>query len=131
MVENYEDGELEGNFVEYDENENEITQGQYIDGQEDGVWLYVRGNAKERGSYYEGMRTGTWKTWYDDGKLASEIHYEQDLPDGKYVTYWPSGQQKGFHAFCHPALGTDNNGFVFITINVNQSSATREVGSGE
>ena len=94
MVENYEDGELEGNFVEYDENENEITQGQYIEGQEDGVWLYVRGNAKERGSYYEGMRTGTWKTWYDDGKLASEIHYEQDLPDGKYVTYWPSGQQK-------------------------------------
>ena len=93
-VENYESGLLEGEFVEYDEEHNEITKGQYVEGQEDGEWIYRNGDITETGKYYEGERTGTWKTVYANGKTASECQFEQGLLDGKYKTYWENGNEK-------------------------------------
>lgn len=93
-LEYYEDGKLEGEYIEYDEHGNEIAKGNYIFGEKDGDWNYLHGSMKEEGSYYDGARQGIWKLWYGDGTLASEIMYEQDLPDGKYTLYWENGNVK-------------------------------------
>ena len=94
MIENYEDGKLEGFFVEYDDAGNEISKGQFVENAEDGEWIYLHGNVMEKGSYFDGMRQGIWKTWFENGKLASEIEFEQDLPNGRFVIYWENGVTK-------------------------------------
>jgi antitoxin component YwqK of YwqJK toxin-antitoxin module len=88
---NYEDGELEGRFVEYDEEGQAIVEGQYTAGYEEGVWMYRNGTFVEKGRYEGGLREGTWKSWFESGKIASEIQYSENLMDGKYVLYWENG----------------------------------------
>ena len=92
--ENWDDGERDGIFVEYDENGKVITQGTYKEGAEEGEWIYVNRGVVEKGSYYDGMKTGGWKVWFANGLLAFEMEYEQDLLDGKYVAYWENGKTK-------------------------------------
>lgn len=94
LIENYEDGELEGEFVEYDEEGKELSKGKYVGNEKEGAWIYRNGEMTEKGSYYDGMRQGTWKWWYGNGKLASEIEFEQDLPNGKFTTHWENGKTK-------------------------------------
>lgn len=92
MTENWEDGEREGPFIEYDEKGNIITKGEYKEDAEEGEWIYVNRGVIEKGSYFEGMKTGLWKVWFANGSLAYEIEYEQDLFNGKYIAYWDNGK---------------------------------------
>lgn len=85
---NYDAGVLDGEFVEYDEDGNEVAKGNYVEGSEEGHWFYVRNSSIEEGDYYDGMRTGLWKTWYEKDVIASEIEYDQDLMNGKYTIYY-------------------------------------------
>lgn len=94
MVANYDAGELDGEFVEYDEEGRVVSKGNYVEGTEEGVWVYYNGGYSEKGSYYDGMRTGEWVTRYPDGKSAFVIHYEQDVMHGKYTSYWENGRVK-------------------------------------
>lgn len=88
MTENYDDGVLDGEYWEYDENGEIITQGNYVEGEPDGTWIYHRGTAIEEGNYYDGMRTGLWKTWWEKDKISSEIEFDHDLMNGKYTIYY-------------------------------------------
>lgn len=90
-VEHYVDGELDGEYFEYDENENIITKGVFLEGLEEEEWFYKHGNITEIGKYFEGKRTGYWKTIYENEKTATEANYDQDLLNGKYVSYWENG----------------------------------------
>ena len=90
-VANYEDGELEGRYIEYDEEGQPVTEGQYMAGYEEGMWKYRNGTAIESGRYEGGLREGIWKSWFESGKLASEIQYSDNVLDGKYVLYWENG----------------------------------------
>lgn len=94
MVANYESGQLDGDFVEYDENGKVVSKGVYVEGSEDGQWLYCNGDYTEKGSFYDGMRTGEWVTRFPDGKTAFVINYEQDVMHGKYTSYWDNGHVK-------------------------------------
>lgn len=94
MVANYESGQLDGDFVEYDENGKVVSKGIYLEGSEDGQWLYCNGDYTEKGSFYDGMRTGEWVTRFPDGKTAFVINYEQDVMHGKYTSYWENGHVK-------------------------------------
>ena len=94
MSENWENGERDGSFVEYDEKGNIITQGEYKEGAEEGEWIYVNRGVIEKGSYFDGMKTGLWRVWFANGLLAYEIEYEQDLYNGKYIAYWENGKTK-------------------------------------
>lgn len=91
---NYAAGELDGEFVEFDEYGQVVSQGNYVEGTEEGQWIYVNGGYTEKGSYYDGMRTGEWVIRYPDGKAACVIHYEQDVMHGKYTSYWENGRVK-------------------------------------
>lgn len=90
----YEDGELEGAYIEYDEEGNPLVKGNYVSGYEEGEWYYRNGTAEEFGVYEGGKREGTWTTTYEPGKTAAKIHFNQDVCDGKYVTYWENGSVK-------------------------------------
>ena len=79
---------LDGEYIEYDEDGEVVTKGEFLDGTEQGHWFYRRNKAIEEGDYDDGLRTGTWKTWYEDGKFSSEIEYDQDLMNGKYTIYY-------------------------------------------
>lgn len=90
----YEAGELDGEYVEYDEQGRVVSKGNYLEGTEDGQWIYYNGEYSEKGSYYDGMRMGEWVTRFPNGRAAFVIHFEQDVMHGKYTSYWENGRVK-------------------------------------
>ncbi len=94
IVAHYEEGDLDGYYVEYDELGVPIVKGNYVAGYEEGHWLYRNGTAEERGTYDGGKKEGLWRTSYDQDHVATEIHYNQDVRDGKYTAYWENGAIK-------------------------------------
>ncbi|MBO7444815.1 MAG: hypothetical protein J6T86_00185 [Bacteroidales bacterium] len=94
MAAHYEDGDLEGYYVEYDEEGIPVVQGNYVAGYEEGVWQYRNGTSVESGHYDGGKKEGLWITTFDPTHTAFEIRYDQDVRDGKYVAYWENGTVK-------------------------------------
>ena len=90
----YEDGDLDGPYVEYDEEGQPVTRGEYVAGYEEGVWYYRNGTSVETGRYDGGKRTGLWTTTYSDDQVAAKINYDQDVRDGKYTAFWENGNIK-------------------------------------
>lgn len=45
------------------------------------------------GGYKNGHKNGTWKTWYDTGKLWSVTAFIDDVNDGPTVSYHPNGKK--------------------------------------
>ena len=67
--------------LEYDENGEIITKGEYFDGEKEGEWFYEVGDHSEIGSYVIGLRDGKWKYFYDplfDGCVGNR--YEKTGP---------------------------------------------------
>lgn len=93
-VANYDEGELDGRFVEYDENGTALTEGNYVAGLEEGLWMYRNGNAVEKGKYEGGKQDGVWKTVLDNGKTLTEITYRDGRRHGRYAAYWENGRVK-------------------------------------
>lgn len=87
-IENYEDGILEGDFIEYDEDGETVVQGKYEDGNEEGYWTYRNGKSLEEGNYVSGSREGTWKIWYEENVLNVVMEYQEDLLQGNYTIYY-------------------------------------------
>jgi antitoxin component YwqK of YwqJK toxin-antitoxin module len=120
MIENWEAGELNGRFVEYDEAGIPVSTGEFVEGSEEGVWQYRNGGFKEEGSYFDGMRQGLWRAWYPDGVPASEIEYEQGVPNGKYIDFWENGNTKNSGRYITGARNGmwykyDENGVLIFT----------------
>ncbi|MFA5420377.1 MAG: hypothetical protein WC341_18125, partial [Bacteroidales bacterium] len=63
-------------------------------GKKEGFWTLEVGDTRSEGNYSEGLRTGIWKTFYQDGMLAFEGKYVDDLPNGKHQWWWPDGKIK-------------------------------------
>lgn len=58
--------------------------GEYID-------KYANGIVKFRGNFRFGERHGQWFSFYPDGKLWSEMHYDKGLRHGPNLTYYENG----------------------------------------
>ncbi len=93
-VETFYNGLADGVMTEYDEEGNIITQGDYLEGKEEGAWFYQVGDNRDEGTYAEGMRNGTWKSFYSDGTLRFEGKFVDDLPNGEHTWFWPDGKLK-------------------------------------
>jgi len=91
MVAHYEDGDLDGEYVEYDEQGTPIVKGEYVAGLEEGSWIYRNGESVESGKYDGGKKTGLWTTTFNNDKPAFKIHYEDDIRNGKYTAFWENG----------------------------------------
>ena len=92
--ESYIAGLEEGEYTEFDEKGKLIVKGTYVEGLEEGEWMYDFGDYKEQGSYKSGARNGKWKSWYPDGTLRFEGQYLDDNYNGKQTWYWPDGKRK-------------------------------------
>jgi len=59
---------------------------------DDGVMQFV-------GEYRNGRRNGTWKTWYDNGRLWSTNTFVDDISDGPTSSYHQNGKMyyEGFY----------------------------------
>lgn len=94
IVAHYEDGEYDGEYIEYDEEGIPIVKGEYVAGLEEGTWTYRNGESREYGKYDGGKRTGLWTTTFDNDKPAFKIHYDDGIRDGKYTAFWENGNIK-------------------------------------
>jgi antitoxin component YwqK of YwqJK toxin-antitoxin module len=88
-------GKADGLFVEYDINGNEIAKGEFYSGKKDGDWFYVNDIYKLTGRYEEGVRTGVWKqTNTSTNRVVSETNYFEDIKDGVYKLFYDTGVLK-------------------------------------
>ena len=92
ILENWSDGLLDGHYCEYGETGVELVKGDYLEGAEEGEWEYNNNGTIEKGSYFDGMRTGIWKIWFPNGVVAFEIDFDQDIYSGKYIARWENGK---------------------------------------
>jgi len=90
----YLDGLADGLTTEYDEEGNIITEGEYIEGLEEGPWVYQYGDYREEGSYSYGYLNGYWKHFDDEGHLTFEGEFIDNNPNGKHLYYWDNGKVK-------------------------------------
>ncbi len=87
-------GVLEGETEEFDEAGNLITKGTYVEGNEDGPWIFVTSGYRQEGVFNYGRKNGLWKSFYPDQTLKFEGTYIDDYPDGKHTYYWENGKVK-------------------------------------
>ena len=56
--------------------------------------LYETNTLKNYGTYFKGKQHGTTKTYFPDGKIATERSYKNGLSYGRHVGYWENGKMK-------------------------------------
>jgi len=94
LVQNFQDGIEEGLMLELDDTGKVVAKGDYIEGQESGLWYYNINNCISEGKYIDGKRDGMWKEYYPDAKLRFSGSYIEDNPNGKHSYYWDNGKMK-------------------------------------
>jgi antitoxin component YwqK of YwqJK toxin-antitoxin module len=95
----YSEGVENGTFIEYSDTGSIETKGEYMDGLEQGLWVYQLGDIKMEGSYKDGKRDGIWKYYLDNGNIYFTGVYIDDNPDGKHIIYWDNGKimEEGYY----------------------------------
>lgn len=56
------------------------------------IKMYHSNQLAEQGQFKNGLRVGEWKTWHQNGVLATTLHYSNGLRSGKYSRYDESGK---------------------------------------
>jgi len=76
----FEDEEINGDYLEYYSNGQPKLRIQYSDGEADGdaVFYYDSGNIKIEGKYKEGLKEGKWKHYSEAGDLMDKEKWIQD-----------------------------------------------------
>ena len=78
-------GEIMG---KYDSGQERI-KGAYIDGQREGLWIFLHKNGQEseKGEYSNGNKKGGWSKWYEDGILESKGTYSNGMVEGLFPLF--------------------------------------------
>lgn len=83
-------GKPDGMYKEYTNDGEVWAQGKYVDGIKEGPWIVNHLGVKEVGQYQNDVRQGVWKHYKND-VLVYEGRFEDGLPDGRHVAWWPNG----------------------------------------
>jgi uncharacterized protein len=72
----------------------ENCKGEIKDGKRTGSWkcFYDDGKLQTEGGYVNGLKDGPWKLYHANGKVAGEGVYEKDHEKGKWKFYDEDGQ---------------------------------------
>lgn len=104
-IEHFFDGLEDGKLTEWDEKGNIVTQGEYIEGKREGLWVYQVGDTRQEITFGDDKRNG-WSRYYDrQGTLLFEGKFVDDLPNGEHKWYWPGGKLK---TWGHFSMGRKN-----------------------
>lgn len=135
--ESYRNGLRDGLSTEYDENGIPVTEGEYVNGKEDGPWFERIGDTFVRGAYRDGLRTGPWIYYYlepAEGKTDSLCFYRggylEDNPDGRHTWYWENGKVREEGSFLNGRKEGEwyrynSDGTLFMTITYKQGAEIR------
>ena len=55
---------------------------------------YDNGQLKVSGQYIDGNQEGIWKYYHENGQLSSEGNYKNDKSEGKWIGYWDNGNTR-------------------------------------
>ena len=89
--ENYYRGREDGNSVEFDKNGEILSQGEFLEGFEEGKWFYHVGDHVEKGLYKGGERDGVWQYDYSTGEKKFSGAYIQGYANGRHRFYYKDG----------------------------------------
>lgn len=103
-IENYADGLLDGEYFSLTMEGDTLEHGSYLEGLEDGRWMYVNDSVLVEGSYISGKREGVWKTSYPNGKTKRWESYYDDELDGKSIYYWENSVKKAEYIYVNGLL---------------------------
>ncbi len=93
-TEEFRRGVEDGQYIEYNDTGKVVVQGEFIDGLEEGVWLYSIGDHWEKGNYSSGQKEGDWLSEYENGNKFFEGSYEGGLDTGKHTYYYENGMKR-------------------------------------
>ena len=82
------------------------TQGGYSGKLLNGTYhdFYLHKNLKEAGVFKNGLKTGLWKSWSEDGVLKDEFTYNDGLRNGAYLKYDAVGKVNELGTYHHNLL---------------------------
>ena len=103
-VENYADGLQEGESFFLSIDGDTLEHGLYVEGLEEGRWMYVNDSVLVEGAYLSGKRDGIWKTYHPNGKLKRLESYNEDELDGKSLFYWENSTKKAEYIYVNGLL---------------------------
>jgi len=90
----FRNGREDGKLVEYSDSGTVITEGEYIDGLEEGEWVLTVGDHTEKGEYRDGNRHGIWEHHHiGTTKLMFQGEYFDGVPEGKHSYYFSTGKK--------------------------------------
>ena len=135
--ESYRNGLRDGMSTEYDETGTVVTEGEYVNGEEDGPWFELTGDTYMHGTYRDGLRNGMWYNFYLDrsGEKTDSLCYFKggfidDNPNGKHTYYWENGKVKDEGSYVNGRKEGDwykynFDGTLFMIITYKQGIETR------
>lgn len=85
----------QGYWVDYHENGNLRSKGNYKNNKENGVWEYYddKGLLRSKGNYVNGNPIGVWEEYYENSKLYSRGKFiNKYIEDGIWEYYHPNGK---------------------------------------
>jgi antitoxin component YwqK of YwqJK toxin-antitoxin module len=93
-------GEPDGRMIFYYPNGRKEIEGQMVNGDRDGAWYYFNedGTIQLQMLYAKGTllkerkENGTFKEYYDDEQLKSEVTYKKGKREGPFVEYFDNGK---------------------------------------
>lgn len=99
-IENYKKGKADGTWIYYDTRSDKSIKKEdvYIDNLlTEQREYYLNGVLGSIAYYKDGLRSGVWKTFYQDSKLNNSTTYTLNRKNGLYESYYDNGQlhQKG------------------------------------
>lgn len=80
--------------TEYHPNGEKAAEGDYYNGERDGVWKYYSSNGgwlTQKEHFEHGSLVGDRLEYYPNGKEKSEVNYNNDERDGYLKVYYPNG----------------------------------------
>lgn len=96
FVEHYSANQFEGVFKAFFEDGAPKIDGQYLNGQMDGEWIYYyqepAGAVKEKVSFRNNSENGPFTEYHPNGKIAAEGTYENEMETGELKIYDSTGK---------------------------------------
>jgi|TARA_B110000902_G_scaffold125559_1_gene146538 antitoxin component YwqK of YwqJK toxin-antitoxin module len=83
-----------GIVVDYYENGQLSSKGNYKDGKKDGLWEYFdeNGQLRFKSNYKDGKEDGLQESYYENGQLWTKVNGKDGKEDGLYEKYHENGQ---------------------------------------
>ena len=88
------DGSKHGPWTEYWPNGNIRAQGNYLNNQRDGEWVFFResGEKEQQGKYLQGSFHGSWIWWYPGGNIHRRERYNKGKLNGEFLELDTAGE---------------------------------------